>query len=51
MTLCKEVTSGSSYSLGVLKLFTVRGGVNITVIEFVDLALHGRELIRDFGGR
>jgi len=37
---------------GVLKFFTVRGVVfNITVIELVDLPLHERELVGDFGGR
>jgi len=37
---------------GVLTLLTVRGvvcSVNITVIEFVDLPLYGRELVGDFG--
>ena len=35
---------------GVLKLFTVRGIVlNLTMIESVDLPLHGRELVGDFG--
>ena len=34
---------------GVLKLFTVRGVVlNLTMIESMDLLLHGRELIGDF---
>jgi len=37
---------------GVLKLFLIRGLVlNLTMIEFVDLALYGRELVGDFGGR
>ena len=51
MTPYKGVISGSSYSLGVLKLFTIRGVVlNLTVIELVDLPFYERELVGDFGG-
>ena len=35
---------------GVLKLFIVRGVVlNLTMIEFVDLPLYGKELVGEFG--
>ena len=51
MTPCKRATSESSYSLGSIEtVHCERYGVNITVIELVDLPLHGRELVGDFGG-
>jgi len=46
----KEVTSGNSYSLGSIKTFHYQKcSVNIAMIELVDLPLHGRKLIGDFG--
>ena len=36
----------------VLKFFTVRGVVlNLTMIEFVELPLYGKEFVGDFGGK
>ena len=51
MTPCKGATSESSYSLRSIETFYCqRCSVNIAVIELVDLSLHGRELVGDFGG-
>ena len=37
---------------GVLKLSIIKVVVlNLTMIEFVDLPLYGRELVGDFGGK
>ena len=52
MTPCKGETSEVRTRWGVLKLSIVRGVVlNLTMIESVDLPLHGRELVGDFGGK
>jgi len=50
VTPCNGETSEVHTRWGILKLFITRGVVlNLTMIEFVDLTLYGRELVGDFG--
>jgi len=50
VTPCKGETSEVRTCWGVSKLSIIRGvGLNLTMIEYVDLPLYGRELVGDFG--